>query len=63
MEKIAHKSASHREAVLWDIQQQIAMTPTERQSAAAELKRRVWGSEIIPIRSLPKDHAARKLHR
>jgi len=63
MEKIAHKSSTAEEAARWDIDQQVAMTAEKRQSAACELRRRVWGATVVPIRSLPQEHAARKLHR
>jgi hypothetical protein len=43
MRRIFHKSKNHEEADLWDIQQQISMTPTQRQKAAKAIRLRVYG--------------------
>jgi len=41
MKTIVHKSRSFKEADKWDIHQQKAMTPEERQRIAREIKERV----------------------
>ena len=43
MERICKKSKSYKEAEEWDIKQQLAMTSEERQAAAKELRKRVYG--------------------
>lgn len=50
MERIIHKSKSFREAEAWDILQHIRMTPEQRQEAAAELRKRVYGAECQDVR-------------
>ena len=54
MERIIHKAKSHKEAELWDIKQQLEMTPEQRQKAAKELKRRFYGDKIPDVRSANK---------
>lgn len=44
MERVVNKAKNFREAEQWDILQQIAMTPEERQRAARELRVRVYGT-------------------
>lgn len=44
MKRVVNKSKNAREAENWDIQQQIAMSPEERQEAARLLKERVYGN-------------------
>jgi hypothetical protein len=44
MERIVNIAKNHKEAEKWDIEQQINMTPRERQMAAKELKKRFYGS-------------------
>jgi hypothetical protein len=43
MERICKKSQNYKEAEEWDIEQQISMTPEERQAAAKEIRERVYG--------------------
>ena len=50
MERIVHKSHSFKEAEEWDILQHIQMSPEERQNAAKELKKRVYGNHAPDIR-------------
>jgi len=50
MKRIFHKSKSYREAEAWDIQQCIRMTPDERQAAALELRKRVYGRNAPDVR-------------
>ncbi len=45
-----HIARGHQEADEWDVRQQLAMTPEERQAAARELKRRVYGDDCPDIR-------------
>jgi hypothetical protein len=42
MPPIVHRATTHVEALAWDIEQHLAMSPEERQRAARALKRRVW---------------------
>jgi hypothetical protein len=50
MKRLVHKAKNHREARKWDIMQQIAMSPEERQRIASELKRRFYGSKNPDVR-------------
>jgi hypothetical protein len=50
MKRIFKKSKNYREAEEWDILQHTRMTPEERQEAAAELRRRVYGAERPDVR-------------
>jgi len=50
MKRIINKSKSFREAEEWDILQHTRMTPEERQEAAAELRRRVYGTKRPDVR-------------
>ena len=50
MERVYHKAKNHKEAEAWDIDQHLRMTPEERQNAAKELRRRVYGDRTIDVR-------------
>jgi hypothetical protein len=50
MDRTFNKAANHKEAELWDIQQQIQMTPQQRQKIAFELKKRYYGSNPPDVR-------------
>jgi hypothetical protein len=50
MKRVVHKSHNFTEAELWDIKQQVRMSPEERQKAAEELKSRVFGKNTRDIR-------------
>ena len=50
MKKIVHIAKNHKEAEAWDVQQQISMTPDQRQKIAWELKRRFYGSNTPDVR-------------
>ncbi len=39
-----------RESEKWDIEQHVSMTPEERQKAAAELRKRVYGANVPDVR-------------
>jgi exonuclease III len=54
MERIVHKSKSFKDAESWDIQQQISMTPEERQKAAKFLKEKYYGKKVPDIRKFKK---------
>jgi len=45
-----NKAANHTEAEMWDILQQIRMTPRQRQRIAFELKKRFYGSKTPDVR-------------
>lgn len=45
MKRVVNKSKNTHEAENWDIQQQISMSPSERQEAARILKERVYGKD------------------
>ena len=51
MERVVHKSSSHEEARLWDIEQNVSMTPEQRLRAARELKDRAFPSEAKDVRA------------
>ena len=50
MKRIVHKSHSFQEAEKWDIQQQINMTPQQRLESAKELRKRVYGTNLLDVR-------------
>ena len=52
MIKIGHKSTSFQEAEQWDIFQHVQMTPEERQEAAADIRRRVYGTDSPDVREV-----------
>jgi len=54
MDRTFNKAANHKEAELWDILQQIKMTPQQRQRIAFELKKRFYGSKMPDIRDSRK---------
>jgi hypothetical protein len=54
MERTVHKARDFRSAAEWDIAQQIRMTPRERQSAARQLKIRVYGPNAKDVRACHK---------
>lgn len=54
MERIVNIAKNKKEADEWDIQQQIKLTPEERQKIAKELKRRFYGDKVPDIRSSKK---------
>ena len=56
MERVCNKSKNFKEAEEWDINQQLSMTPEERQEAAKVLRERVYGWENIDV----KDSIRRK---
>jgi hypothetical protein len=50
MERVVHKSHSFDEAREWDIQQQLEMTPEERQRVARTLRDRAYGADAPDVR-------------
>jgi len=54
MNRTFNKAANHKEAELWDIIQQIKMTPKQRQKVAAELKKRFYGKNNPDVREARK---------
>jgi len=55
MKRVFHKSKDFKEAEQWDVMQHIGLTPEERQKAAAELKKRVFGNHVPGIRDVRKE--------
>jgi len=49
-----NKAANHNEAEMWDIMQQIKMTPKQRQKVASELKKRFYGKNVPDVRDAVK---------
>jgi hypothetical protein len=50
MKRVFKKSKDFKEAEQWDIHQNVRLTPEQRQKAAAELRKRVYGKKIPAIR-------------
>jgi hypothetical protein len=50
MNRTFNKAANHNEAELWDILQQIKMTPRQRQRIAYELKKRFYSDKTPDVR-------------
>jgi len=49
-----NKASSHKEAEMWDILQQIKMTPRQRQKIASELKKKFYGKNAPDVRESVK---------
>jgi len=54
MDRTFNKAKNLKEAEKWDIQQQINMTPRQRQQIAYELKRRFYGDSPPDVRNIKK---------
>ncbi len=50
MERTVHISKNFKDAEDWDIEQQISMTPRERQSVARALKEKYYGKNPPDVR-------------
>ena len=50
MKRICNKAKNFKEAEEWDIEQQLRMTPGERQNAAKELRERVYGRKTPDVK-------------
>ena len=50
MKPVYHKAKNFEEAEEWDILQHLRMSAEERQSAAKELRVRVYGEKTIDVR-------------
>lgn len=50
MKRIVNISKNSKEAANWDIEQQVSMTPEERQEAARVLKERVYGPNVPDVK-------------
>jgi len=50
MKRICNKAKNFKEAEEWDIEQQLRMTPEERQDAAKELRDRVYGRNVMDVK-------------
>lgn len=50
VKKVFNKAKNHKEAELWDMRQQIMMTPEERQRIARALKNRLYGIHTVDVR-------------
>lgn len=55
MKRVFHKSNNFKDAEEWDILQHIRMTPEERQEVAADLKKRVYGKDVLDVRQVHKE--------
>jgi hypothetical protein len=52
IKRIAHKTNNYKEAEEWDILQHIQMSVKERQKAAKELKKRIYGNKVQDVREV-----------
>jgi hypothetical protein len=50
MERIFKKAKNYKEAQEWDVEQNLRMTPEQRQDVSKELRERVYGKETVDIR-------------
>lgn len=50
MKRVVHISHSYTEAECWDIEQQVSLSPEERQKAAKKLRIRVFGETAKDVR-------------
>lgn len=51
MQRVAKKSYDFADAERWDVQQQVRMTPENRQEAAKKLRERVYGKNPVDVRA------------
>jgi len=51
MERVVNKPVNHEQAHLWDVEQQLSMTPEERLRAARQLKDRVYPADAKDVRA------------
>jgi len=51
MKAVVHKAKNFQEAEAWDIEQQIQMSPHERQRVAKILRERFYGKACPDVRS------------
>jgi adenylylsulfate kinase-like enzyme len=54
IKRVVHISHNFVDAELWDIKQQVSLSPEERQKAAKELKSRAFGIAVRDVRARPK---------
>jgi adenylylsulfate kinase-like enzyme len=54
IKRVVHISHNFVDAELWDIKQQVSLSPEERQKAAKELKSRAFGKAVRDVRARPK---------
>lgn len=54
LKRVVHISHNFADAELWDIQQQLSLSPGERQKAAKKLKSRAFGIAARDVRVRPK---------
>lgn len=54
MERVVNIAKNHEEAERWDINQQISLTPTERQKIAKLLRERVFGKNAKDVKEVHK---------
>ena len=54
MRRIFNRARDHREAEKWDMLQHLQMSSEQRQAVAAELKQRVYGSDVPDVREYHK---------
>ena len=52
IKRIVHKTDNYKEAEEWDILQHIQMSVKERQKAAKELQKRVYGNKVPDVREV-----------
>jgi hypothetical protein len=54
MKRVVHISHNFVDAEIWDIKQQVSLSPEERQKAAKALKSRAFGIVARDVRGRPK---------
>ena len=50
MKRVVNIASNFKEAEKWDIQQQVNMTPGQRQKAAKELRKKFYGTTTKDVR-------------
>lgn len=54
IKRAVHISYEFVDAESWDIEQQVSLSPEERQKAAKELRSRVFGKTVRDVRARPR---------
>jgi len=61
VDPVVHVAHSFEEARAWEIEQEIRLTPAERQAIARALRERVFGTNAPDVRDVPIAYERRSL--
>jgi len=61
VDPVVHVAHSFEEARAWEIEQEIRLTPAERQAIARALRERAFGTNVPDVRDAPIAYERRSL--